>query len=265
MYTDLFHLCPKDSYVNTRINSYPYGVVGVPTWVSQNGSKLGPCIAAGYTDVVFEPRDEFKGDLARNYFFMATRYENRIASWVELLDPYVDAVMNGTSYPCFETWFKTLLLAWNAADPVSQKEIDRNNTIYNTLQHNRNPFIDHSEYAEMIWGNSIGIMPEPTNHPAVFSAHNNKLQWTDATGEVLPDGYLIRASTVGFADIQVPVDEVPVPTEPMDKNVLYGVQEVLFKNLIPNTFYYFKMFPFSGTGARYPPQQPHLNPINFYR
>ena len=168
MYTDLFHLCPKDSYVNTRINSYPYGVVGVPTWVSQNGSKLGPCIAAGYTDVVFEPRDEFKGDLARNYFFMATRYENRIASWVELLDPYVDAVMNGTSYPCFETWFKTLLLAWNAADPVSQKEIDRNNTIYNTLQHNRNPFIDHSEYAEMIWGNSIGIMPEPTNHPAPF-------------------------------------------------------------------------------------------------
>ena len=247
MYTDLFHLCPTDSYVNTRRNNYPYGTVSVPTWVSQNGSKLGPCSADGYTGIVFEPRDEFKGDLARNYFYMATRYESRIAAW-ELLDPYGDAVLDGSSFPCFEPWFKTLLLAWNAADPVSQKEIDRNNTIYNTLQHNRNPFIDHPEYAEMIWGNSIGILPEPTNHPAEFSAHNIKLEWTDATGALLPDGYLIRASIVGFSDIQVPVDGIAIPTGPMDKNVLYGLQQVWFTNLIPDTYYYFKMFPFRGTG-----------------
>ena len=162
MYTDLFHLCPTDSYVNTRRNNYPYGAVSVPSWVSQNGSKLGPCSAAGYTGIVFEPRAEFKGDLARNYFYMATRYESRIATW-QTLDPFGDAVLDGTTFPCFEPWFKTMLLAWNAADPVSQKEIDRNNIVYNTLQHNRNPFIDHPEYVEMIWGNGIGLSPEPTN------------------------------------------------------------------------------------------------------
>jgi hypothetical protein len=165
---------------------------------------------------------------------MATRYESRVASW-ELLDPYGDAVLDGSTFPCFEPWFKTVLLAWNAADPVSQKEIDRNNTIYNTLQHNRNPFIDHPEYVDLIWGSSTVILPEPTNSPTDFSCHNIKLEWTDATGELLPDGYLIRASTVGFADIQDPVDGVTIPTGPMDKNVLYGLQQVMFTNLIPDT------------------------------
>lgn len=248
MYTDLFHLYPTDSYVNTRRNNYPYGTVSAPTWISQNGSKLGPCSAAGYTGIVFEPRDEFKGDLARNYFYMATRYESRIASW-QTLDPYGDAVMNGTSFPCFELWFKNLLLTWNAADPVSQKEIDRNNTIYNTIQHNRNPFIDHPEYVEMIWADSIGLAPEPTNYPTEFSAHNIKLQWIDATGSVLPDGYLILASTVGYAYIEAPVDGMPIPTGPMAKNVNYGVREVWFTNLIPDTFYYFKMYGYSGSGS----------------
>jgi len=247
MYTDLFHLCPADSYVNTRRNNYPYGVVSVPTWVSQNGSKLGPCSTAGYTGVVFEPRDEFKGDLARNYFYMATRYESRITAW-ELLDPFGDAVLDGSSFPCFEPWFENMLLAWHAADPVSQKEIDRNNTIYNTSQHNRNPFIDHPEYVDFIWGDSIALAPEPTNYPSEFSAHNIKLEWTDATGGLLPDGYLIRASIVGFTDIQVPVDGIAIPTGPMDKNVLYGLQQVMFTNLIPDTYYYFKMFPFRGNG-----------------
>ncbi len=248
MYTDLFHLCPSDSYVNTRRNNYPYGHVGIPTWVSQNGSKLGPCSAPGYTGVVFEPRDEFKGDLARNYFYMATRYERRIASW-QTIDPYGDAVLNGTTFPCFEPWFINILLAWNAADTVSQKEIDRNNTIYNTFQHNRNPFIDHPEYVQAIWGGSIGLSPEPTSYPTEFSAHNIKLQWVDATGGLLPDGYLIRSSIVGFADIQNTVDGVPIPNSAMDKNVLYGLQEVWFKNLLTNTNYYFKMYSFTGSGA----------------
>jgi endonuclease I len=105
---------------------------------------LGPCSTTGYTGVVFEPRDEYKGDLARNYFYMTTKYENRIAAW-KLLDPYGDAVLDGRPFFCFEPWFETMLLVWHTADTVSQKEIDRNNTIYNTIQHNRNPFIDHPE------------------------------------------------------------------------------------------------------------------------
>jgi endonuclease I len=158
-YSDEFHLYPTDSYVNTRRNNYPYGLVGTASWTSMNGSKLGNCRWPGYTGVVFEPRDEFKGDLARTYFYMATRYQSSIASW-EGDDPYGDAILDGTSYPCYETWFLDMLLAWNAADPVSQKEINRNEAVY-AIQHNRNPFIDHPEYAAAIWG--VGApLPVPT-------------------------------------------------------------------------------------------------------
>jgi len=229
MYTDMFHMYPTDSYVNTRRNNYPFGNVATATWTSMNGSKLGPCVTSGYSGTVFEPRDEYKGDLARTYFYMATRYENRIASW-ENIDPNGDAVLNGTSFPCFEQWFVDMLLAWNVADPVSQKEIDRNNEIYTSFQFNRNPFIDHPEFAAAIWAANPGIIPEPTNYPADFSAHNIRVQWVEATGIVLTDGYLIRMSPIGFDDIQVPIDGMPVENSAFDMNVLYGVHSVWFTN-----------------------------------
>jgi endonuclease I len=248
MYTDMFHLYPTDSYVNTRRNNYPYGEVAVPTWVSQNGSKRGLCAVPGYSGNAFEPRDDFKGDLARTYFYMATRYENRIAAW-QTLDPYGDVVLNGTSYPCFEPWFLTMLLAWNAADPVSQKEMDRNNIIYTTYQHNRNPFIDHPEYAQAIWVYNPISFPEPSNYPSDFSSHNIHLQWADATGTDLPESYLIRMSDIGFNAIQTPVDGIQVTNSAFDKNVLFGLREVWFTNLNSNTSYYFKIYSNSGTGV----------------
>jgi hypothetical protein len=144
MYSDLFHLVPTDGYVNNRRSNYPFGQVTTPTYTSQNGSKLGPCTFAGYTGVVFEPINQYKGDFARNYLYLATRYENRIASWTS-------PMLAGNAYPVFTTWAINLLLQWNAQDSVSQKEIDRNNAIY-LIQGNRNPFIDHPEYANLIWG-----------------------------------------------------------------------------------------------------------------
>ena len=160
MFTDLFHLYPTDSKVNSMRNNNPYGQVNAPTWTSMNGSKLGPCVTPGFTGTVFEPRDEYKGDLARTYFYMATRYESRIASWQSFST--ADEILNGTSFPCYDAWFLNLLLAWNAADPVSQKEIDRNNEIYSTYQHNRNPFIDHPEYVNAIWGGGV-LTAAPTS------------------------------------------------------------------------------------------------------
>lgn len=146
MYTDIFHLYPTDGYVNGRRSNYPFGEVSTPTWASLNGSKLGPCSYPGYTGTVFEPIDEYKGDFARSYFYMVTCYHNVVASWnSDMLD--------GTQFPSFAEWAKNMLLEWNEQDPVSQKEIDRNNVIYNSYQHNRNPFIDHPEYARQIWGN----------------------------------------------------------------------------------------------------------------
>jgi endonuclease I len=159
MVSEMFHIYPTDGKVNGMRSNYPYGTVASPTYTSGNGSKLGPCSFPGYTGIVFEPIDEYKGDFARSYFYMATRYENLIAGWQS--NGNANEILNGTSFPCFDQWFINLLFTWNTADPVSKKEIDRNNEIYNQYQHNRNPFIDHPEYANLIWGVNVGISSEP--------------------------------------------------------------------------------------------------------
>jgi endonuclease I len=148
--SDAHHILPTDGYVNNRRGSYPHGKVGTVSWTSSNGSKLGTSDpAAGYSGIVFEPIDEFKGDFARMYFYVVTCYENKVAGWAS--NGSAGDLLDGTTFPAFKSWFKTLMLQWNAQDPVSQKEIDRNNAIY-VYQHNRNPFIDHPEYAEAVWG-----------------------------------------------------------------------------------------------------------------
>lgn len=158
MYTDIFHIYPTDKVVNNERGNSPYGEVTSPTWTSGNGSKLGACSTAGYSGTAFEPIDEFKGDIARTYFYMATRYENLIATW-ETNSTESNVVLNGTSYPCYEQWFLDLLLDWHTNDPVSQKEIDRNNEIYDNYQHNRNPYIDHPEYVAAVFDpGSTGII-----------------------------------------------------------------------------------------------------------
>lgn len=147
MYSDLFQLVPTDGYVNNRRSNYPFGKVGSATWTSTNGSKLGSSATSGYSGTVFEPIDAYKGDFARNYLYMATRYYTEDSGW-----PGSD-MFNG-SQP--KPWAVTLLLQWHQLDPVSQKEIDRNNAVY-TIQHNRNPFIDHPEYAVNIWSSNAGV------------------------------------------------------------------------------------------------------------
>ncbi len=156
MYSDIFHIFPTDGYVNGKRGSYPYGETTSATWTSTNSSKLGSCTFDGYTGVIFEPIDEYKGDLARSYFYMATRYEDVIASW-QNNSISADDVLDGTSDHVFETWQLNLLLKWHRNDPVSIKEISRNDSIYKLYQFNRNPFIDHPEYVNSIWGD--GIIP----------------------------------------------------------------------------------------------------------
>ncbi|MFZ5940425.1 MAG: endonuclease [Bacteroidota bacterium] len=157
MYSDLFHLYPTDGYVNGKRSNYPFGETSHPTWTSTNGSKLGPCDYPGYSGTIFEPIDEYKGDLARTYFYMATRYLGEDASW-----PGSDMVDGSQPVP----WALNLLLEWHTVDPVSQKELDRNNAIY-AIQANRNPFIDHPEFAGLIWGGQT--IPKDTLAPVLDS------------------------------------------------------------------------------------------------
>ena len=149
MKNDVVHILPTDGYTNGRRSNWPYSEVGGATWTSQNGSKLGSSNVSGYSGTAFEPIDEFKGDLARVYFYMATRYENEIGSW-ENNSSNADAVLDGTNDHVFEDWYLNLMVKWSNEDPVSQKEIDRNNKIYD-FQQNRNPFVDHPEYITLIW------------------------------------------------------------------------------------------------------------------
>lgn len=157
MYTDLFHLIPTDGYVNGMRSNLPYGETDSPTYSSNEGfSKVGPCSVAGYGGKVFEPADEYKGDLARNYFYMATAYEDRIATWSS-------DMLDGSSYPAYAQWAVTMLLRWAKEDPVSQKEIDRNNAVYG-IQHNRNPYIDFPGLEQYVWGDKTSVSFDPDDY-----------------------------------------------------------------------------------------------------
>ena len=155
MVSDLFQLYPTDGYVNGMRANYAFGETISPSWTSLNGSKRGNCTYPGYTGVIFEPRDDYKGDFARAVFYMVTRYENLVAGW-ETNDANGDAVLDGTAYPALETWAVNMLIEWHANDPVSQKELDRNDAVY-SIQSNRNPFIDNPQYVCDIWGGDCGL------------------------------------------------------------------------------------------------------------
>jgi endonuclease I len=179
MYTDMFHLYPTDGYVNGRRSNYPFGEVGSASWTSENGSKLGSSSYPGYTGTVFEPIDEYKGDFARSYFYMVTRYEDVITSW-----PGSD-MLDGSKFPAFTEWAESLLIEWSNADPVSDKELNRNDAIF-TIQQNRNPFIDHPEYVAQIWGgdspsliSNITLLPE---NPGADDAVSISATISDADG-----------------------------------------------------------------------------------
>ena len=140
--TDLHHLFPTDGFVNGKRGNNAFGEVRSASWTSRNGSKLGPSKTSGFTGTVFEPIDEYKGDFARAIMYMSVRYYTEDGSW---------STSDMTTKSEIKPWAIQLLMRWNEQDPVSQKEIDRNNVIYSGYQHNRNPFIDHPEYARMIW------------------------------------------------------------------------------------------------------------------
>lgn len=145
MQNDLFIVYPTDYYVNNLRGNLPYGKVGSTTHTFTNGSKIGTNAYPGApSGNCYEPLDAYKGDLARNYFYVATCYWTAQDS-VKFVDW---EIANGLT---FKPWAIAMLLEWHHSDPVSQKEIDRNNAAY-LLQHNRNPFIDHPEYADCIWG-----------------------------------------------------------------------------------------------------------------
>lgn len=155
--SDAFHVVPTDGYVNNRRSNYPFGEVKNATYTSQNGfSKVGSCSVSGYSGTVFEPNDLYKGDFARSYFYVATAYENCVSS-------FSGASFAGNKYPAFSSWSQTMFMRWASNDPVSEKEVNRNDAIY-SFQKNRNPFIDFPGLEEYIWGDKQDVPFDPDNY-----------------------------------------------------------------------------------------------------
>ncbi len=148
MVSDAFHVYPTDGVVNAQRGSFPFGECSAGTTLSGGKGRRGSSTFPGYSGTVFEPDNEFKGDFARTYFYFATRYQNIMTS-------IGGDSFDKTIYPSLSSWSIALFLKWHRQDPVSQKELTRNNVIY-TYQKNRNPFIDYPSLAEHIWGNKKG-------------------------------------------------------------------------------------------------------------
>ncbi|MDQ1806022.1 endonuclease [Chryseobacterium sp. CKR4-1] len=191
MKSDIHFIRPTDYKVNGMRSNYPFGVVDVPTFVSQNGSKLGSSASAGYTGIVFEPNNAFKGDIARMVLYFVTRYEAQLSTFS------TGNILGGSAFPGLQSWELNQLLAWHAADPVSPEEIARNNASY-AYQNNRNPYIDHPEYVALIWGTPVIDTQAPTaatnliaNNP---TSNSMSLSWTAATDNIGVIGYDIYAN-----------------------------------------------------------------------
>ncbi len=168
-YVDLNHLYPGNARANQAKSNYPLGEVNLSEAVNFNNgvSIIGYAVTGqgGGAKYVFEPADEYKGDFARTYFYMVTCYQDLTWSYLYMLQQ--------NKYPTLSPWASEMLLRWSREDPVSEKEINRNEAVYK-IQNNRNPFIDMPGLEEYIWGKKQGEKFEiantlPGSEPNLFS------------------------------------------------------------------------------------------------
>ena len=186
MVSDIHHIVPTDGKVNGNRSNFPFGKVGTANFVSANGSKRGTSASPNYSGTVFEPIDEFKGDVARMILYFATRYESKLSSFDD------NDILTNSAFPGVEAWELAVLKEWHTNDPVSQREIDRNNAAY-TYQGNRNPFIDHPEYVALIWGTTTPDTEAPTTPTNLIvtgsTSSTISLSWTASTDNIMVATY----------------------------------------------------------------------------
>ena len=210
MYSDLFFVIPTDARINQLRSNYPYGIAGTPNhYTFTNGSKISKngTPNSGYTGRVYEPHAEFKGDIARSLLYYVVRYEGKLNSFnfYNGTSPANDtSPLDGTEEKAYEDWFLAMLLEWHHNDPVSQKEIDRNNAVF-SIQKNRNPFIDYPDWVNSIWSQNpiviVSAAPENLSVSQVSSYFVN-LNWTPSTdSDIL--GYKIYQNgvSIGYSKI----------------------------------------------------------------
>ena len=171
-YSDAYHVVPTDCRVNNQRSAYAFGECAGGTRLSVKArGKLGASTFTGYNGTVFEPDDEYKGDFARHYFYMITAYPNVSFTSSNGSAIFADAGRL-TSYGL------ALLLKWHRMDPVSKKELNRNDAV-SSFQRNRNPFIDYPCLVEYIWGDRKN---EAIDINSIMSAYSPEYAASDLTG-----------------------------------------------------------------------------------
>lgn len=186
-YNDCHHLRAAEHITNIHRSDKDFGEISNPVASDEFGCK--------WTDTIFEPRDEVKGDVARMLFYMMIRYgeycQDTFQTYIDGVDTavaynlqLVDEDVTTTSTGNGRLGKLSTLLKWHYQDPVSDREIYRNNVVY-LYQNNRNPFIDHPEYVDIAFENTIGSYTASTVNP--------KESDTETRSEVL-------YKTIGFED-----------------------------------------------------------------
>ena len=162
MKSDIVHVVPTNSSSNSDRGDKPLAEVGQKSLkCTTTYCIFGTCKTPGYTGAVYEPNDEIKGDIARIYFYMATRYEDVILNWKGNKDNSETAAAvidhnGGSKYKPFKQWYMNMLLRWAKEDPVNEIEIARNNGV-KQVQNNRNPFVDYPGLEDYIWGDKVDV------------------------------------------------------------------------------------------------------------
>ena len=149
-YCDLFNLYPADATANGRKSNNPIGVVDGTVAYTNGVTKVGKSSSYRADSLItaWEPADQWKGDFARTYFYMATCYSHMTSLWTTTeglltVDPGSPLLMR--------PWVYNLMLEWAEADPLDEIEQERCEAIY-SIQGNRNPFVDYPELCQYIWG-----------------------------------------------------------------------------------------------------------------
>jgi len=256
-YSDQYNLFPvHQNRANAVRSNHPLGIVANVTSSFLEG-KYGSNLNG---DPVYEPRDKHKGDAARALFYMALRYDGVNGNdwdfnW-----------LNNTRLPSLSEAAQdlTTLINWHKQDPPDKWEVDRNNYIQ-SVQNNRNPFVDHPEYLNFINMNDLSKLTpsystEPTNYITNFSSSATQnditVTWTDAVaGSQVPSDYLLLVYSYDNYFLPINGETYSDDTDLSDSvaivNISYsGSNSYIFStNLSNNTTYYFSMFSYNGSGT----------------
>jgi endonuclease I len=252
-YSDQHHLFPANqNNANGRRSNHPLGTVASIEYQYLEG-KLG-LNSSGQT--VYEPRNSHKGDAARALLYMAVCYHG--VNGNDWSFNYLNTVtLPGLSNP-EAPQSVDVLMQWHTQDPPDAWEKARNEYVY-SIQGNRNPFIDHPEYAGVIDFNTltkkttVTLAAEPSNYPTDFgqgtvTSTSIQLTWTaSVAGTQAPSGYLLVASSTASVtaptDGAVYQDDSTLSDNAAVVNLASSVGTYTFHNLPPSTTYYFKIYP----------------------